>query len=136
MKIGTSPEGLPVKYLNLEWVANYIDATELRQFQDGKESKYTDINRDKLYRFDMVDRDTKQTVYSLYLRDGQRLIFRRRTLKKVNVGDVVVFLVGYQQTFMTNMGPKNVTVINYIHPDGSISLDGPRNNLELYPHEA
>lgn len=119
----------------LYWVANYINDTSLKQFQDSKEMKYEDIDRERLVRFDLIDKITDKPVYSLYLRDGQKLIFRRRTLKKINRPDVVIFLVGYQMTIMTNSGPKNIVVINYLHPDGSIALDGPRNNLELLDFE-
>ncbi len=119
----------------LYWVANYTDGTQLRQFQDGKEMKYANIDRDRLIRFDMIDAQTEKAVYSMYLNEGKKLIFRRRTLKQIGKPDVVIFLVGYQITFMTNVGSKTETVINYFHPDGSISLDGARNNLELLPQE-
>lgn len=131
----TYPNTLKQNALNLMWVANYDDETKLYQFESGKENKYVDINRDRLVRFDMVSRDTNKPIYALYLREGQQLIFRRRTLKRINKPDVVIFLVGYKQTFMTLSGPRSNIVINYIHPDGSISLDGSRDNLELLPLE-
>lgn len=122
---------LPQNALNLMWVANYDDETKLYQFEAGKENKYADINRERLVRFDMVNRDTNKPIYAMYLREGQQLIFRRRTLKKINQPDTVIFLVGYKQTFMTLSGPRTNIVMNYIHPDGSIALDGSRDNLEL-----
>lgn len=119
----------------LYWVANYIDGSKLTQFEGGVEKKYVDIDRDNLVRFDLLDFDTNKPVYSLYLHDGQKLIFRRRTLMQIGKPPVIIFLVGYQLTVLTNSGPKNIVVINYIHEDGSISLDGTRDNLELYPDE-
>ena len=44
---------------------------------------------------------------------------------------VIVYLVGWQMNIFTNSGIKNMVVINYIHEDGSIALDGSRNNLQL-----
>lgn len=119
----------------LEWIANYNDGSFLKQYDQGKENLYGNIDRDKLTRFDMIDRFTNKPIYALYMRAGQQLIFRRRTFKKIGLPDVVVFLVGYKEVFMTNNGPKTNIVINYFHPDGSIALDGERNNLELLPIE-
>lgn len=129
----------PQKVFELNWRAVYDDDTVLNQFEgegeNRKENKYKDINRERLVRFDMVNPATGKAHYALYLREGQQLIFRRRTLKKINQPDTVIFLVGYQQTVMANTGPLNQVVINYIHPDGSIALDGARNNLELLDFE-
>ena len=123
----------------LYWVANYSDKTRFEQFNaEGKERKYADIDRGRLVRFDMVDKETNKAVYAMYIHAGQRLIFRRRTLKQISregINTIVVFLVGYQETVMTLNGAKNITVINYIHPDGSISLDDHRNNLEMLDFE-
>lgn len=122
--------------LELYWVAYYSDNSQLKQYDGNKENRYADIDRERLVRFDMVDYNTNKAVYSVYISEGKSLIFRRRTLKKVDGSpDVVIFLVGYKQTFMTNRGPKASIVINYLHPDGSVSLDGARNNLELLEFE-
>ena len=135
---------------NLYWVANYVGGGELVQYEGGdfgkvnekgqqcplKENKYQDIDREKLERFDMVDTKTKKVVYSLYLREGQNLIYRRRTIINLKTGlRVVVYLVGWKITVMVSTGPRSFIAINYIHEDGSISLDGSRNNLELLPEE-
>lgn len=135
----TISQTFPQNVFELEWRAVYDDDTVLNQFtiKDGNriENKYRDINRERLVRFDMVNPRTQKAHFALYLREGQQLIFRRRTLKKINQPDTVIFLVGYQQTFMTGSGPLNHVVINYIHPDGSIALDGARSNLELLDFE-
>ena len=119
----------------LYWVANYIDGKSLRQYQDGKEMKYADIDRDRLERFDLLDFETNKAVHSVYLRGGQQLIYRRRTLIKMDGTRTVIYLVGWQTNVYTNSGLKHFTVINYLHEDGSIALDGPRNNLELLEFE-
>lgn len=126
----------PQNVYELYWVANYDNGDKLEQFNaDGTENQYKDINRERLIRFDMVEKQTKKVVYALYLHDGQQLIFRRRTLKKINRPDTVIFLIGYQMTVMLGSGSKQIVVINYIHPDGSIALDGARSNLELHNFE-
>lgn len=117
---------------NLYWVANYITNQQLKQFnEDGTENNYKDIDRSLLRRFDMVESDTDKPIHSLYLDAGQSLIFRRRTFKKVGKPDVIVYLVGYLEKIITPAGVHNKIVITYIHPDGSTSLDGARNDLEL-----
>lgn len=118
------------------WIANYDDKTQLKQFEGTKENKYADIDRERLVRFDLIDYDTNKAVLSVYINEGKQLIFRRRTLKRFDGSpDVVIFLVGYKQTIMTSSGVRAFISINYLHPDGSISLDGARDNLELLPIE-
>ena len=128
--------------MELTWKANYqgedgkLSDEFLAQFNDdGTENKYKDIDRFRLARFDMLNED-KKVVFSLYLRKYQRLIFRRRTFIKVTTNEkVIVYLVGWQQTITTPVGQRNVTSIAYLHEDGSVALDGHRNNLELLPEE-
>ncbi len=124
----------------LYWVANYSDGSKFEKFNsEGKERRYEEIDRDRLVRFDLLEVGTNHPVYSLYIREGQRLIYRRRTLVTITGGveknRVIIYLVGYQQTIMTPSGPRTIVVLNYIHEDGSISLDGARNNLELLDFE-
>ena len=129
----------------LYWVANYIDGSKLTQYEGvtgfdyEKENKYADIDRDRLNRFDLIKTETGKPVYSVYVHEGQKLIYRRRTLRPVIPTPqnpvTIIYLVGYQMNIMTNSGIRNFIVINYIHEDGSIALDGPRNNLQLLPLE-
>lgn len=130
------------KVNELYWVANYIGGDKLLQYEGlngsdyAKENKYADINREKLERFDLYKTETGKPIYSVYLREGQKLIFRRRTIKQIGHADIIVYLVGWQMTLMLGSGPRNLIVINYIHQDGSIALDGARNNLQLLPIES
>lgn len=120
----------------LTWRAFYRDEKYLPQYnEDGTENRYTDIDRYRLVRFDLVNEENK-TIYSLYLQQGQRLIFRRRNFIKMNGERWLVYLVGWQKTFNDGVRDHNITAINYIHPDGSISLDNARDNLELLPEES
>lgn len=124
----------------LYWRAVYTDGSQLLQYnEDGSENKYPDIDRERLMRFDLLDKATDKAIYALWLNEGQQLIYRRRTILPVIVTEErpkqVIYLVGYRQTIMTPMGPHNIVVMNYIYEDGSVALDGARNNLELYPIE-
>lgn len=122
--------------MNLSWKAVYYDDSELLQYSDGVENRYKDIDRDKLKRFDIINEDKKKTILSVYFPkdENRQLIYRRRTFVEMGPEGqkrVIVYLVGWRQTYMTLVGPRNQIVINYIHEDGSISLDGARDNLEI-----
>lgn len=128
---------------DLIWKAVYHDGegnlTEecLCQYEDdGKENRYEDIDRFRLGRFDLFNREGK-AIYSLYLHFGQRLIFRHRNFLPMGnpEGRWVVYLVGWQMTVHTSAGNKNITAINYIFPDGTVCLDDERANIELIPEE-
>ena len=122
----------------LKWVANYSGGKQFPQFdpKSGAENKYKDIDREKLERFDLLNKETGKAIHSVYLREGQILVYRRRTFIKVKTNErSIVYLVGWKMDIMTNSGVKTLTVINYIHPDGSIALDGARNSIEFLPEE-
>ena len=122
----------------ITWKAIYNDGSCLTQYNaDGTENRYEDIDRYKLSRFDLyknADID-KTPFYSLYLRHGQRLIFRRRNFISTNGERHMIIIVGWQKTYDTKPLPTNATAINYIYEDGSIALDDSRNNLQLIPEE-
>lgn len=120
--------------MELRWRAVYDDKTVLEQFVNGKENKYEDIDRSRLVRFDVLNPSNK-AIASVYLHEGERLIWRRRTLVRMDGKRTVIYLAGWQKTVYTNSGPRNITSIMYIYEDGSIALDGTRNNLELLSHE-
>lgn len=123
----------------LYWRAVYSDGEELLQYEGGKENKYPNIDRERLQRFDLLDFMTNKPVYSLWINEGEQLIFRRRTLKPAVPSptrpEQVIYMVGYKYTYITNSGVRNRVIINYIYEDGSVALDGARDNLELYPIE-
>lgn len=110
----------------------------LSQFDpDGTEHKYADIDRWRLGRFDLIDKETQKTVYSVFLHQDQRLVWRKRSFIDLKSGNVEssLHLVGWVMTIQTPKGPKNVYAFNYIHEDGSIALDNHRENIELLPEE-
>lgn len=127
----------------LYWRAVYNDGTFLMQYEmkNGKqiENKYPNINREKLERFDLLDYTTNKVVFALFIHEGWKLIYRRRTLKRFNANqqfpDQVIWLVGYKEDILTNSGIRSRKVINYLYEDGSVALDDERENLELYQIE-
>ena len=77
----------------ITWRAVYRDGSTLNQYnEDRTENKYADIDRWNLVRFDLLKDD--KPVLAVYLRQGQRLIYRRRTFITLNNEKTVVFLVG------------------------------------------
>ena len=133
-----------VKNDRLFWRAVYEDGSFLWQYTEkGKPNKYEDIDRAKLVRFDMFDTKTLQPIHSVYLREGQQLIYRRKTLinfivkfgkvvgKDPKKPKIIIYMTGWKQTIQTNSGPKTIIALNYIHEDGSIALDGPRSDIKL-----
>lgn len=128
----------------LSWRAMYHDGQgkltgeSFVQHDGDKENKYADIDRWRLGRFDLLNAQG-QIVFSLVIRKDQNLIYRRRTIRPLMGGTVddikVVYLCGWRQTVTTPKGQKNIMSIAYIYPDGSIQLDGAKDNLELLPDE-
>lgn len=127
----------------LTWEAVYNDGKTFLQYNaDGTENQYEAIDRAQLTQFNLYDGN--HAVYALYLRDGQRLIYRRRNFIKLMAsanGEApkeerhLIYLIGWQMTILTSNGPKNITALNYILEDGSVILDNERSNLQLLPEE-
>lgn len=120
----------------ITWRAVYDDEKILTQYNaDGSDNKYADIDRDRLDHFDLIRKG--KVFYSLFLHEGQRLIYRRRTLIKMRTLDgveqdrEVIYLVGYQ----TTIGGQNLVVLNYIYRGGRVELDNSRSNIELLAEE-
>jgi len=114
----------------LTWTAAYKDGTVLHQYNgDGTENRYEDIDRYRLFRFDLLRGG--EIVYSVYLHSSQRLIFRRRNFIPQGGERWVVYLVGWQM----NVEGKNVTAINYIYPNGKIDLDNSRSDIQIREQE-
>lgn len=116
----------------MEWVAEYEDGSRLRQYDGGRVSKYTDIDRDRLSAFVIVSDGDE--VLRMNLGEGQRLICRKR-VRKSFTGELLglVWLVGWQRTVRDESGEElNVQHIHVISEDGRIETI-PRWNEEVYP---
>jgi len=116
------------------WKAIYNDGGYLSQYnEDNSENSYKDIDRTKLSRFELYDLD--KLVFCLHIKEGQRLIFRRRNFIEVSEKGEKrwqVILVGYQYNDATG---KNHKVLNYIHENGLIELDDHRDDIQLLEFE-
>jgi len=119
----------------ITWKAVYENNEELPQFdENGKENKYTDIDRGRLKTFEILKNN--KPVFCLHLDKGRRLIFRRRVAKSLLSGEErVVYLVGWQQTIREPGNPKDVNTqdIAYIfEDDGHIELAGEWQNTRWF----
>lgn len=113
----------------LRWVAVYNDGLRLPQYnEDGSENKYTDINRDILKQFLLLDETSVRFI--LNLKPEFKLIYRLRTIKINNDVKERVHIVGYQ----LNISGKNIQHINFIvDSTGVIEVtDGFRENHAWY----
>lgn len=100
----------------LSWFAEYQDKTRFAQLaEDGKtERSYDHIpNRDSIVCFCLFEVDTKKPVFTLYLDDGYKLIYRRRVFKAIGQPDKVFYLVGSRKT----VGGECVQSIAYVHEE-------------------
>jgi hypothetical protein len=106
------------------WVAQYHDGTKLPQYNpDGSENSYSKIDRAQLESFHLIDAGTHNTVISMYLDTGQRLIFRRRVFKHVRgsqVTDQLFWMVGWQM----NLNGRNIQSIAYVDDKNLVYLAG------------
>lgn len=115
----------------MQWISIYNDKTHLMQFNaDGSENKYTDIDRDRLTHFSIVEGD-KPILVVEFERPTQKLIYRKRTIITLSGSSAVIYLVGWHE----NIGGKSIKVVNYIYPDGRILLAGAKDDLELIKEE-
>lgn len=94
----------------LRWAAVYNDGSHLPQYnEDGSENKYTDINRDILKQFLLLDETSVRFI--LNLKPEYKLIYRRRTAIKMDSKvKGIIHIVGYQQ----NINGGNIQYINFI----------------------
>jgi hypothetical protein len=108
------------KIMELIWKAVYTDGSSLDQYNDGKVSKYTDIDRTKLQFFELWDKD--KLILRLHLEPGRRLIFRKRVEQQIMTSEkkTMFWMVGWQQTIKG----ENVQSINYIFEDGHVESAG------------
>jgi hypothetical protein len=106
--------------MQISWKAHYNDKTSLvcSDLPGGKD--YYKIDRTKLKSFELYDKDTGKTIFTMPLKPDQRLIYRRRVHQDFHTGEIqkVIYLVGWQKT----VNGKNVQSIAHIYEDGKIEL--------------
>lgn len=100
----------------LEWTAIYNDGSILNQYNEDKtENKYVDIDRTRLSEFRLQRPKEGGLVFSLFLEDGQRLIYRKRTEMTMGGSAFAFYMVGWQM----NINGKNIQSIAYVYESGS-----------------
>lgn len=114
------------------WKVIYNDGTSLSQLcSDGSRNKYTDIDRDNLKQFLVLDENKPEPVLVVhFVRPTQKLIYRQRKHMALD-GTIlgVVWIVGWQE----NQNGKNVQMIFFLHPNGFVEvLDKFRPDTRLY----
>lgn len=103
------------------WVVKYIDGTSLRQTdpQTGITHAYKDIDRDRLFAFEMWDGDLRMLL--IRFKKGQRLIWRRRVEMTPEGVVETCHIIGKQET----VGGKNYQgIIGLFESDGRIEVAG------------
>ncbi len=113
--------------MNINWRARYFDGSVLEQYDsDGKVNGYENIDRKNLSAFEIYNVDKPEPlIFRMFLEEGQKLIYRRRTWQDVNSGGDItgkrfLYLVGWQK----NVRGENIQSVNYIHPDGHVEQAG------------
>lgn len=93
----------------LEWTADYGNTSLPQYNEDGTENKYSDIDRQSLKRFILIDED-KVVRFVLHVDPGKRLIYRRRTaIDVMSRVKNTVYIIGYQE----NIQGYNKQAINF-----------------------
>lgn len=91
------------------WIAKYFDGTELRQFGEGKEMLFKDIQLDKLKSFELgVNSKSYEVdlVDGSFTLDGVKLGFE-------NFGEQNQFDLIYYKRVRRSIGPQATSVITY-----------------------
>lgn len=115
------------------WIAYYDDGTVLHEIDPNGDHGFHDIDQTKLIQFILVPvvEGFKPIVVPINVAEGQRLIFFRRTRIEFNiateeeVSHTRITCVGYQQT----VHGTNISVYNYILPDGTLLISNDHNAI-------
>lgn len=107
----------------MRWKAVYGNGTFLNQFNsDGSENKYTDIQREKLVQFQVLNNG--KVLVAVHLDPNKKLIYRQRVAMhfalgpKGKTGEERVWLVGWQE----NRRGVNVQMLCAVFPDGHVEI--------------
>ena len=100
----------------ITWNAVYTDGTSLPQYsEDGLVNKYPDIDRSKLEFFEL--HKDKNLLFKLHLEKGQRLVYRRRTVRNVSTGeDKIIWMVCSKYNYIKN------PLVSWLFEDGHVEV--------------
>ena len=104
--------------MSYDWRATYKNGAVFDQGLDDTLS-VDRLDRKQLDRFELLD-GSGDTIVTLHLDTGQRLIYRRRVTKTQGGPDSICHLVGWQRT----VGGQNVQSIMYAFEDGRLEMAG------------
>ena len=102
------------------WIAHYNDGTELKQFSEGREMLFKDIELDKLKTFEIRKGDQSYTVNledGSFDINGQRLMFE-------NFGTQNDFQLIYYVRVKRNIGPHLPPIERQICFGWKTNIDG------------
>lgn len=99
----------------IKWRAVYNDGSYLEQ---SDANGYADIDRARLASFCLFKGDT--LIFQLVMKDGQRLIWRKRVIVTPGAGEQVWHLIGWQKT----VAGENIQCIAYLSDDGFVLMAG------------
>ena len=102
--------------ISIQWVAVYKDGSKLYQYNGDKKNTYYDIDHDNLAGFCLL-KGEDPLIYFL-LEEGQRLIYKKRVIKKMTGEEQIIYLAGWQQ----KVKGKNVQSIACVFPSGQIQM--------------
>jgi glycerophosphoryl diester phosphodiesterase len=101
----------------ISWKAIYDGGESLSQFNlDGRENKYTDIDRKKITQF-VLYRD-KTPVVVIHLGGKKRLIYRMRRALDNHGNQEAVYLAGWQE----KRNGTNIQSIVFLFEDGHVEI--------------
>jgi hypothetical protein len=100
------------------WKAEYEDGSVLKQYENGEENQFNDIDQDRLDIFSWISDHDILPTYSIDLKDWQRLIAFRRHIIQNNQDEILIYALGWQST----IDGSNYKTINFIFPDGSVVM--------------
>ena len=124
------------------WEAVYKDGSSLWECNSKGDilNKYSDIDRKNVIEFQLYRTEellksdknplkTLKPVYSIDIKEGRRLIWRKRRHQRLleSAPFLTIYMVGWQET----IDGRNVQSILYIYPDGSSELSERKSNGEL-----
>lgn len=122
------------------WEAVYNDGTSLWECNSKGQviNKYSDIERKRVTQFRLYKTDerldnelmkTLKPVYTIDIKEGRRLIWRKRRHQRLleSTPFLTIYIVGWQET----IDGRNVQSIVYIYPDGRTELSERKSNGEL-----
>jgi hypothetical protein len=81
----------------------------------------------------LVKKTFEKLKYTLYIHEGQKLLFRKRKTINLNGEFIdIIYIVGYQ---IKKEDGQYIRVLNYLHTNGEIGLDDDKNNLVVLEEE-